>query len=170
MAAAGKAGAELATFGAGCFWGTEKFFRKQFGTNLISAMVGYMGGASKSNYEDVCTGTTNHAEVLQVSYDPNKVVYDAPENNTNGSTPTMPSTTTSTVYSASNEPDIPLILGLTLGLGIPLILVTIAFIAYYVRVHTRGKQYHKDSAEFDIPRIYSIDRYDGDNQILTTIF
>jgi peptide-methionine (S)-S-oxide reductase len=75
MAAATKAGTELATFGAGCFWGTEKFFRKQFGTNLISAMVGYMGGASKSNYKEVCTGTTNHAEVLQVSYEPNKVAY-----------------------------------------------------------------------------------------------
>jgi peptide-methionine (S)-S-oxide reductase len=76
MAASTKAGMELATFGAGCFWGTEKFFRKQFGSNLISALVGYMGGASKSSYADVCTGTTNHAEVLQVSYDPNKVPYD----------------------------------------------------------------------------------------------
>jgi len=73
--AANKAGVELATFGAGCFWGTEKFFRKQFGANLISAMVGYMGGTSKTTYEDVCTGTTNHAEVLQVSYEPNKVAY-----------------------------------------------------------------------------------------------
>ncbi|CAF3805332.1 unnamed protein product [Adineta steineri] len=93
-----------------------------------------------------------------------------PENNTNGSTPTMPSTTTSTVSSLSNEPDIPLILGLTLGLGLPLILVTIAFIVYYVRVHTRGKPYRKDSAELDIPRMYSTDRYVGDNQILTTTF
>lgn len=73
--AASKAGAELATFGAGCFWGTEKFFRKQFGTNLLSALVGYMGGASKSSYEQVCTGTTDHAEVLQVSYEPTKVNY-----------------------------------------------------------------------------------------------
>ncbi len=73
--AASKVGSELATFGAGCFWGTEKFFRKQFGANLISAAVGYMGGASKASYEQVCTGTTNHAEVLQVSYEPNKVAY-----------------------------------------------------------------------------------------------
>jgi peptide-methionine (S)-S-oxide reductase len=73
--AASKAGVELATFGAGCFWGTEKFFRKQFGANLISTMVGYMGGASKASYEDVCTGKTNHAEVLQVSYEPGKVAY-----------------------------------------------------------------------------------------------
>lgn len=70
-----KAGVELATFGAGCFWGTEKFFRKQFGTNLISAFVGYMGGASKAGYQEVCTGTTNHAEVLQLSFDPSKLAY-----------------------------------------------------------------------------------------------
>lgn len=75
MAAAAKAGTELATFGAGCFWGTEKFFRKQFGANLLSAFVGYMGGASKASYEDVCTGTTNHAEVLQLSFDPSKQPY-----------------------------------------------------------------------------------------------
>ena len=73
--ATGKIGVELATFGAGCFWGTEKFFRKQFAPNLISAMVGYMGGASTTNYEQVCTGTTNHAEVLQVSYEPSKLNY-----------------------------------------------------------------------------------------------
>ena len=73
--AVNKAGVELATFGAGCFWGTEKFFRKQFGSNLISTLVGYMGGASKTNYDDVCTGTTNHAEVLQVSFEPKKLAY-----------------------------------------------------------------------------------------------
>jgi peptide-methionine (S)-S-oxide reductase len=73
--AASKGDAELATFGAGCFWGTEKFFREEFGANLVSAMVGYMGGASKASYKDVCTGTTNHAEVLQLSYEPNKVAY-----------------------------------------------------------------------------------------------
>jgi len=76
MATSSKADLELATFGAGCFWGTEKFFRKQFGVNLASAAVGYMGGVSKANYEDVCTGTTNHAEVLQVSFEPQKVAYD----------------------------------------------------------------------------------------------
>lgn len=70
-----KAGTELATFGAGCFWGTEKFFRKQFGSNLLSAFVGYMGGSSKTTYEQVCTGTTNHAEVLQVSFEPSKLPY-----------------------------------------------------------------------------------------------
>jgi peptide-methionine (S)-S-oxide reductase len=76
MAVASNAGLELATFGAGCFWGTEKFFRQQFGTNLASVAVGYMGGASQANYEDVCTGTTNHAEVLQVSFKRQNVVYD----------------------------------------------------------------------------------------------
>ncbi|CAF4915183.1 unnamed protein product, partial [Rotaria sp. Silwood1] len=60
-----KVGSELATFGAGCFWGTEKFFRKQFGAKLVSTMVGYMGDSSKASYHQVCTGTTNHAEVLQ---------------------------------------------------------------------------------------------------------
>ncbi|CAF0966350.1 unnamed protein product [Rotaria sordida] len=75
MTAATKAGLELATFGAGCFWGTEKYFRKQFGANLKSFAAGYMGGASKATYKDVCTGMTNHAEVLQVSYEPNQLAY-----------------------------------------------------------------------------------------------
>ncbi|CAF3746945.1 unnamed protein product [Rotaria sp. Silwood1] len=70
-----KVGSELATFGAGCFWGTEKFFRKQFGAKLVSTMVGYMGDSSKASYHQVCTGTTNHAEVLQVSYEPDQVKY-----------------------------------------------------------------------------------------------
>jgi len=71
-----KAGVELATFGAGCFWGTEKFFKKQFGPALASSVVGYMGGKSSNpSYEQVCTGTTNHAEVLQVGFYPNKVPY-----------------------------------------------------------------------------------------------
>jgi peptide-methionine (S)-S-oxide reductase len=68
-------GSELATFGAGCFWGTEKFFRKEFGAKLASTMVGYMGGARKASYEYVCTGTTNHVEVLQVSFEPNNIQY-----------------------------------------------------------------------------------------------
>jgi len=71
-----KGGVELATFGAGCFWGTEKFFKKQFGSALASSVVGYMGGQLKNpSYEQVCTGTTNHAEVLQLSYYPNQVKY-----------------------------------------------------------------------------------------------
>jgi len=65
-----------ATFGAGCFWGTEKFFKKQFGGALTSTAVGYLGGTTKNpSYKDVCTGTTGHAEVLQVVYDPDKVSY-----------------------------------------------------------------------------------------------
>jgi len=74
-AAVNTDGLELATFGAGCFWGTEKFFRKQFKDQLASTMVGYMGESSKASYEHVCTGTTNHAEVLQVAFDPDKVKY-----------------------------------------------------------------------------------------------
>ncbi len=52
-AAVNTDGLELATFGAGCFWGTEKFFRKQFKDQLASTMVGYMGGSSKASY-DMC--------------------------------------------------------------------------------------------------------------------
>lgn len=58
------------------YTGTEKFFKKQFGPALASSVVGYMGGQVKNpTYEQVCTGNTNHAEVLQLSYYPNQVKY-----------------------------------------------------------------------------------------------
>ena len=64
-----------ATFGAGCFWGVETTFRKVAGVR--SAMVGYSGGSFENpTYEDVCSGKTGHAEVVQVEYDPPEVSYE----------------------------------------------------------------------------------------------
>jgi len=70
-----------AAFGAGCFWGTEKFFRRQFGAALKTTSVGYMGGNESSDgtppsYARVCSGRTGHAEVLFMEYDPNEVKYE----------------------------------------------------------------------------------------------
>ena len=66
---------ELATFGAGCFWGVEVTFRNVRGVK--DALVGYLGGTFENpTYKDVCTGRTGHAEVVQVQYDPAEVSYD----------------------------------------------------------------------------------------------
>ena len=66
---------ELATFGAGCFWGVEVTFRNTPGVRDV--LVGYLGGTlANPTYRDVCTGRTEHAEVVQVKYDPAEVSYD----------------------------------------------------------------------------------------------
>jgi peptide-methionine (S)-S-oxide reductase len=66
---------EKATFGAGCFWGVEAAFREVPG--VVSTSVGYSGGSLKNpTYEDVCTDTTGHAEVVQVEYDPARVSFE----------------------------------------------------------------------------------------------
>ncbi|HEY5776314.1 MAG TPA: peptide-methionine (S)-S-oxide reductase MsrA [Xanthomonadales bacterium] len=64
---------EIATFGAGCFWGVEARFRAVEG--VLDATSGYMGGKPDPDYKAVCTGTTGHAEVVQVRFDPQKVNY-----------------------------------------------------------------------------------------------
>jgi len=67
--------AEIATFGAGCFWGVEATFQRVPG--VIDTAVGYSGGDMPNpNYRDVCTDETGHAEVVQVTFDPAKVSYE----------------------------------------------------------------------------------------------
>ena len=71
------AGAQRATVAAGCFWGVEHLFRKQFANRgLLDARVGYIGGDTQSpSYRSVCSGRTGHAEALQIVFDPEKVTY-----------------------------------------------------------------------------------------------
>jgi peptide-methionine (S)-S-oxide reductase len=69
---------KTATFGAGCFWGVEAAFRKVQGVTATAA--GYMGGTTKNpGYEQVCSGETGHAEVVQVTYDPARVNRQGPD-------------------------------------------------------------------------------------------
>jgi len=65
---------ELATFGAGCFWGVEARFRELEG--VLDATAGYMGGTPNPTYEAVCAGGTGHAEVVQIKFDPRQVKYE----------------------------------------------------------------------------------------------
>jgi len=68
------AGTELATFGAGCFWCVEAIFQRLRG--VVSVESGYAGGTVENpSYKQVCTGTTGHAEVCRIRYDPTKVTY-----------------------------------------------------------------------------------------------
>jgi peptide-methionine (S)-S-oxide reductase len=68
-------GREQATFGSGCFWCTEAVFARMAGVH--SAVSGYSGGhVSNPSYQLVCSGTTGHAEVVQVTFDPDVVTYD----------------------------------------------------------------------------------------------
>jgi peptide-methionine (S)-S-oxide reductase len=65
---------EIATFGAGCFWGVEAAFNRIPG--VTETAVGYSNGHTENpTYKDVCTDETGHAEVVQVTYDPAKVTF-----------------------------------------------------------------------------------------------
>ena len=67
--------AEIATFGAGCFWGVEAAFRRVPG--VLDAAVGYAGGHTENpTYKDVCADRTGHAEVVQVTFDPAQASYE----------------------------------------------------------------------------------------------
>jgi peptide-methionine (S)-S-oxide reductase len=66
---------EVATFGAGCFWGVEAAFQRIPG--VIETEVGYSNGHTENpTYRDVCTDETGHAEVVRVTFDPTKVSYE----------------------------------------------------------------------------------------------
>ena len=66
---------EIAILGLGCFWGPEIKLSKLDG--VIKTEVGYCGGQnSQTNYKEVCTGTTNHAEVVKLDFDPKIITYE----------------------------------------------------------------------------------------------
>jgi len=69
--------AQKFTVAAGCFWGVEHIFRKQFaGKGLLDAQVGYCGGDTNNpGYGAVCTGKTGHAEAVQMTFDPDVLSY-----------------------------------------------------------------------------------------------
>ena len=66
---------EIATFGAGCFWCVEAVFQRLEGVEKI--VSGFSNGSTKNpTYKDICEGTTGHAEVCRITYDPKKITYD----------------------------------------------------------------------------------------------
>lgn len=66
---------ELAVFGLGCFWGAERKFWKTEG--VVSTQVGYAGGDTPNpTYKEVCSGQTNHTEVVRVVFDPKRITYE----------------------------------------------------------------------------------------------
>jgi peptide-methionine (S)-S-oxide reductase len=66
---------EIAVLGLGCFWGPEIKFSKLEG--VIKTEVGYCGGDSKeTTYKEICTGNTNHAEVVKLDFDPEVISYE----------------------------------------------------------------------------------------------
>ena len=61
--------------GAGCFWGIQEYFRKI--TGVIDTKVGYSGGHTVNpSYEEVCSGKTEHVEVLQIKYNENIIIFE----------------------------------------------------------------------------------------------
>lgn len=66
---------EIATFAAGCFWCVEAVFERLEGVHQVES--GYMGGEVKGpTYREVCDGTTGHAEVIQIHYDPSTISFE----------------------------------------------------------------------------------------------
>ena len=66
---------EIAILGLGCFWGPEIKFSKLKG--IMKTEVGYCGGSTKeTTYKEVCTGNTNHAEVVKLDFDPDIISYE----------------------------------------------------------------------------------------------
>jgi len=74
MTTSQSANVEKATFGTGCFWCTEALYESLDG--VYDAVSGYEGGQKPNpTYKEVCTGTTGHAECVEVTYDPTKITY-----------------------------------------------------------------------------------------------